>query len=293
MTWSELVHSYTYQTMLAGSVLVGLTTGLLGCLLYLRRQALVADVVGHAAIAGVAGSFLVAASLGADGRSLPVLMAGAAIAGLAAVGLTSLITRHSPLGPDTAMAISLSTLFGAGMVMLRAIAHSRLQHRGGLEKIAFGNAATITHEDLTAVAITAVVVVVAVIVVWRPLLVLLFDPVLAATTALAGRGMRVLLILLVTAGLVVGAKTTGLMLMVGLVMLPPAAARQWVSHAWTMAVLSATLGGLGGAVGSVLAVALGRVPTGPVVLLVLFVAFLVSLMVGRPWRARVGKGVPA
>lgn len=293
MTWAELVTSYTYRTMLVGSLLVGITTGLLGCLLYLRRQSLVADVVGHAAIAGVGASFLVAATLGADGRSLPILMAGAAVAGLAAVGLTSLIARHSRLGPDAAMAISLSTLFGAGMVLLRAIAHSRLPHRGGLEKIAFGNAATITGEDLTAVAITTVVVVVGVIVLWRPLLMLLFDPVLAATTALAGRGMRVLLVVLVTAGLVVGAKTTGLMLMVGLVMLPPAAARQWVSHAWTMAVLSATLGGLGGALGSVLAVALGRVPTGPVVLLVLFAAFVISLILGRPWRARVEKGVAA
>lgn len=276
---SQMLASYTYRSMMVGAVLIGTVTGLLGSLLYLRRQSLVADVVGHSAMGGVAVSFIIAASMaGVDGRSLPILMAGASAAGLLAVWLTSFITRRTPLGSDAAMAVTLSMLFGGGMVLLRAIAHSRLPNRGGLEKIAFGNSATITAQDLTTIIVVTCVIIAAVLASWRPLVAMLFDPILAATTGQSPARINLLLVVLVTSGVVVGTKTTGLMLMIGFVMLPPAAARQWVRHPSTMAVASAVLGAFGGLAGSIIAVGLGKVPTGPVVLLILFAVFVFSVL---------------
>ena len=67
-------------------------------------------------------------------------------------------------------------------------------------------------------------------------------------------------------------------LMIAFAMMPAAAARQWTHRLWSMVTLSGVIGALSGAVGSGLAVNLGKVPTGPVVVLVLTVVLVVSLL---------------
>lgn len=279
---SVLSTSYTYRTMLSGTAAVGTVTGLLGCVLYFRRQTLIADVVGHGAIGGIAVAFLIAAGiLGIDGRSLPVIMLGAAVAGLLAMVLTSRIAATTPLGTDAAMAVMIALLFGGGMVLMRYITFSELTGRGGLEKALFGNAATLTSLDLKAVWVIAVVVVAAVVVFFRPLSVMLFDPKFALTQGLNSTVIHAVLTVSIIAGLVIGTKAIGVMLMIGFVMLPPAAARQWANSAKTMLLLSACFGALGGVGGSLAAVWIGEIPTGPVSILLLFVLFSFSLVFGR------------
>ena len=50
----DLLTNYTFRTMILGTGTVGAVAGLLGCLLYLRKQTMISDVIGHAAIGGVA-----------------------------------------------------------------------------------------------------------------------------------------------------------------------------------------------------------------------------------------------
>lgn len=77
---------------------------------------------------------------------------------------------------------------------------------------------------------------------------------------------------------VIGVKSVGLVLMVAFVVTPPAAARQWVQTVPAMVVLAGVFGAVGSGVGSYLSIALGNVPTGPVIVLVLFAIFLVSFL---------------
>ncbi|NYS35332.1 metal ABC transporter permease, partial [Streptococcus danieliae] len=111
--------SYTYRTMLLGTSMVGLTAGALGSYLYLHKQSLVSDVIGHSAIAGVTTAFVTAtALLGIAGRSVLVLTIGALIAATAAVLVANGIARASRVGIDAAMAICLALFYGSGVVML-------------------------------------------------------------------------------------------------------------------------------------------------------------------------------
>ena len=66
--------------------------------------------------------------------------------------------------------------------------------------------------------------------------------------------------------------------MVAFVVTPPAAARQWVQTVPAMVVLAGVFGAVGSGAGSYLSIALGNVPTGPVIVLVLFAMFLVSFI---------------
>ena len=81
----------------------------------------------------------------------------------------------------------------------------------------------------------------------------------------------------ITVATVIGVKAVGLVLMVAFVVTPPAAARQWTRTLPTMVALSGLFGATGAAVGAYLSIVFGPVPTGPVIVLVLFTLFLLSL----------------
>ena len=74
-----------------------------------------------------------------------------------------------------------------------------------------------------------------------------------------------------------GIKAVGMILMVAFTILP-AATVGWFSRTFSSMVLrSALVGALSGAIGAYVSICLGKVPTGPVVVLILFTCFLVSL----------------
>lgn len=281
----EFLASYTFRTMLAGTTAVGATAGALGSFLYLQKQSLVSDVIGHAATLGVTLSFIIAtAVLGVDGRSTVTLTIGSVIASTCAVLLTNWIARNSRVSPDAAMVVCLGLFYGGGMVLMRMIIHSSLPNRGGINRYMFGNAATLTYSDLTAIGVFGTLAIAVMVLFWKELKVYVFDPVLCRTLGFTPRVLSPLLLGSATLAIVIGIKAVGLILMVAFAIMPAAAARQWTHHLWTMVGLSGLIGGACGAAGSYLAVSMGKVPTGPVVVIVLFLAVAVSLL-GAPERS--------
>ena len=57
-----------------------------------------------------------------------------------------------------------------------------------------------------------------------------------------------------------------------------ACARQWTRTLPTMVALSAVIGAAGSGISAYASIALGRVPTGPLIVLTLFAVFLVSVL---------------
>ena len=286
----DLLTNYTFRTMILGTGIVGAVAGLLGCLLYLRKQTMISDVIGHSAIGGVALGFIVCTTLlGVNGRSMLALTISAAVTTAVAVLVTNLITRWSRLGTDAAMAVTLALFFGGGMVLMRWIVHSTLPERGGIEKYMFGNASTLNNEDLVTIAIIAALIVAIVVALFKEFMLFAFDPVQATMLGFSPRVLQPVMLVTITTGIVIGIKAVGLILMIGFVMLPAVAARQWARRLPSMALISTAIGGVGGIVGSVVSVQLGRVPTGPVIIMVLFAVFVVSLLVapGRSLLAQV------
>lgn len=276
----ELLTNYTFRTMIIGTAIVGAAAGFLGCFLYLKRQTMISDVIGHSAITGVGlGFILFAGVLGLNGRSMLVLTVSSALTAIIAVLMTNLITARSSLSPDAAMAVTLSLFFGGGMVLMRWITYSGLPNRGGIEKYVFGNAATMTADDVVVIGAIATGALLVVSLLWKEFKIFTFDPVLAQTLGFRAQILEPIMLVTITTGVVIGIKAVGLILMVGFVILPAAAARQWARSLALMATISTLIGGLGGALGSVLAVQLGKVPTGPIIIMVLFVTFVISFLV--------------
>src|SRR5687767_3509548 len=65
-----------------GAILLGITCGMLGSFIVLRRQSLLGDAIGHAVLPGVCLGFMAAGT-----KSTPALLLGALIAGILATVL--------------------------------------------------------------------------------------------------------------------------------------------------------------------------------------------------------------
>lgn len=273
--WSD----HTYRVVFLGTAVIGVVAGCLGAFAYLRKQSLMSDVISHAAFPGTLVAFLAAVLvLGVDGRNMGLLVMGAMVVGAAAVGFAHLITAISPIRVDTAMAISLTLFFGAGMLMMRVISNSGLVGIGGIQDYLFGNASVMTRADLTTSWVVGGIALVVLALCWKEFALRSFDPHHAEVLGFRGKVIDAVMFTSVVVATVIGVKAVGLVLMVAFVVTPPAAARQWTRKLGPMVVLSGILGGLGSSLGAYLSIAIGDVPTGPVIVLVLFAVFVVSLL---------------
>ncbi|GAB3942215.1 metal ABC transporter permease [Corynebacterium tapiri] len=277
----DLLSNHTYSMTLIGSVVVGAVAGALGVFTYVRRESLIADVVAHASLPGALGAFIVAGLLGLDGRSLPVILLGASLSGVLAVGLTRAIVSISPLSPDVSMAVSLSLFFGAGMMGLDAIASRGVAHSAGLSGLLLGNAATLTVLDVATLCVVGCLVLVVLSLLLKEFTLLSFDPQGARLAGLPVRALSVCLLGSIVVATVIGVKTVGLVLMVSLVVAPAAIARQFARSVRSMVMLAGALGAAVSGLGVYVSIGVWQLPTGPVIVVILSLLALVSVVVKR------------
>lgn len=265
----DFFSNHIFRMVFLGSTVIGVVTGALGAFAYLRKQSLISDVIGHAALPGAMLAFLVAVLfLGISGRNMLLLILGAVVTGTLAALFANAICGRTKIAIDTAMAISLTTFFGLGMLLLRIIANNPYPGKGGIQSYLFGNAASITRADLTTSVAVGALALMLMIVFWKEFTLRTFDPVLSTMLGFRARIIDTLMFTTIVIAIVIGVKAVGFVLMVALVVTPPAAARQWTNTLPAMVLLSAMLGGLGSGLGAYLSISMGNVPTGPVICLV-------------------------
>lgn len=256
----DVTYDYTLRSVLLGSTLLGMVTAILGCFATLRRQSLVGDVLAHAALPGVVLGFLVA------GSGLSVLLLGAAIAGWVGLQWVSSLLNTTRLKQDTASGIVLATFFGFGIALLSYTQSREDAGRVGLDKFFFGQAATIVGDDVLIISGLALLVLFTVIVFWKELKLTAFDVEFASTNGYAVRRYDILLSSLIVVTVVMGLQIAGVILMVGMLIAPAVAARQWTNNFKEMIILAAIFGAISGSLGAILSsVGYGR-PTGPMVI---------------------------
>ncbi len=275
----EFFDNHVFRMVFSGTTAIGLVAGALGAFAYLRKQSLLGDVVAHSAVPGTLLAFLAAVVLlGVDGRTLPGLVLGAVVVGTLAALFANGVAAATKIRIDAAMAVALALFFGSGMLLLRIITNGNIAGNGGIQDYLFGNAAAITIADLTTIVVVGVLTVAAMLVFWKEFAIRTFDRDLSSVLGFNGRAIDILMFTTIVSATVIGLKAVGLILMLAFVITPPAAARQWTRTLPSMVALSAAFGALGSGVGAYLSITLGRVPTGPVIVLTLFVIFLVSLL---------------
>ena len=265
---------FTLRIVMTGAALLGLISGALGTLAVLRRQGLIGDAVAHAALPGIVLAFLLSGS-----KAPVVLQLGAAVSGTLALLWVQAILRTTRIRFDAALGMALAVFFGLGVVLLSAAQHTAGAAQAGLDRFLFGQAATLLREDLIVMAAAGILAFALVLAFWKEIQLVLFDEAYAATLGLPVRRLQTLLIVLLVVAIVIGLQTVGVVLISAVIVAPAAAARQWSSRYGRVSLLAGLFGLLSGALGAWISSLAPRLPTGPLIVLLLTALALLSVLV--------------
>ena len=131
MIFWELLGDHTFRTVLLGTMGIGAVSGSVGCFAYLRRQSLVGDVVAHSSLLGIVLFFLISYWLTGEGsKSLFVLIPGAMLAGVLALGLSQWIVSRTSVRADSGLGVMLAIFFRHGDNVAALGAESEPAHSG-------------------------------------------------------------------------------------------------------------------------------------------------------------------
>lgn len=280
MLWDALSLQLGYNATLVaiGATLLGVSAGVTGTFLFLRKRALVSDAISHATLPGVCLAFMVLVALGGDGRNLIGLLVGSAIS--AWIGLLCLnwLTRHTRLAEDAAIGAVLSVFFGFGIVLLTVIQTMGVGRQAGLEGFLLGSTAGMLWADAMIIAVGGAATLLLVMILRRPMMMVAFDPGYAVAQGLPVNRIDLAMMGLVMAVTVVGLKIVGLILIVALLIIPPVTARFWSERSDRVVLLAGLAGGLAGYLGAAISASAPNLPTGPIIVLVSFGFFVLSLL---------------
>ena len=245
------------------------------------------DALAHAALPGVAIAFMWTGS-----KALPVLIAGATISGVLGVLLIQFITQRTRIKADAAIGIVLTVFFGAGIVLLTHIQHSRVGNQSGLDKFLFGQAASMVEDDIRVMSVLSLFIVAVVLLFYKEFKALIFDPKFLQSLGYSLQRLDLVLMGLLVLTVMVGLQAVGVVLIAAMLITPAVAARFWTERLHVMVILAAVIGGVSGATGTFISAQAPRVPTGPVMVLVVTGLFVLSALLAprrgvlARWRRR-------
>lgn len=283
-TLREVVEVLTFRagfntnTVLLGVSLLGVAGGVVGVFALLRKRALMADALSHATLPGVALAFLTAVALGFTGRSLPLLLGGAAATGVLGVLCVQALLRFSRLREDAAIGIVLSVFFGAGVVLLSVVQNAASGTAAGLNHFIYGQTAAMRPPDAMLMGAIAVASVATAALLLKEFALVCFDDAFASVEGWPVSRIDLLMMALVITVVVAGLQAVGLILVIAMLILPAVAARFWTQRLWLLVVLAGVIGGLSGYLGAAISALLPRKPAGSVIVLTGAAIFALSML---------------
>ncbi len=250
-----------------GTVLLAISSAVVGCFTFLKKKSLAGDAVAHAVLPGICLAFLLA------GNKNPwALLAGSFITGWLSLVCIDFITSKTKLKEDTAIGLVLSIFFGVGILLLTAIQHGGNAEQAGLEGFIFGKAAALIGADLVLFMVLSALLLCTVALFFKELTLIAFDEQYAKVIGFPVRWLELLLTTLTVLAVVVGIQAVGVVLMAAMLITPAAAARFWTDKLQVMVVLAALLGALAAVGGCLVSYLHTNMPTGA------WIVFLVSLL---------------
>jgi ABC-type Mn2+/Zn2+ transport system permease subunit len=264
MNWltEPLQYGFMQRAMLE-VLIIGALCGLVGSFVVLRGLAFIGDALAHAVFPGVVLSYLAGQS---------ILVGAFGFGTLTALGI-GLLSRSRRVSEDTAIGVLFAAFFALGVVIL--------SRQGGFRRdlgsLLFGNILGVSMTDVVITAVIAGVVALVMAALLKEFTLAAFDPVMARTLGYPVFALDLLLLLLVAATIVVSLQTVGNILVLALIVTPPAAARLLTDRLLRMIGLSMGIAALAGVSGLYVSYHAGTA-AGATIVLAATVLFLVALV---------------
>jgi manganese/zinc/iron transport system permease protein len=234
-----------FYIILTASV-IAVSCGLLGCFLILRKMAMVGDAISHAVLPGIVLAFLISGSRG----NLPMLI-GASIIGVLTTVIIELLHKKAKLQEDASIGVTFTWLFALGVILISAYTG---QIDLDQECVLYGEIAYVPLDTLTvggnsigprALWISGSVLVLILLALWRGykgLVLTTFNADYAQALGISTAFWHFGFMGLVSLTTVVSFESVGAILVVALLITPPAAAYLLTDSLKKMLWLTALLG---------------------------------------------------
>lgn len=268
--------SYPFmQRAFLATVIVGVVAAVVGTFVVWKGLAFIGDALAHASFAGVGAAFVMKGDL----------YVGAVLASLVtALGIASL-ARRGRVTFDTAIGVLFAGAFSLGIVLISRIPTYTVDLFG----FVFGNVLGVGPEDVLLIAIVGTLVIGVVVLLYKELLFVAFDPMMAEAAGIPVGFLQHLLLGLVALSVVAAMKAIGIVLVVAMLVTPPATASLLCNRFHHIMLLAAVLSVASSVVGLYISF-YANVPSGAAIVLVATALFLMAWIVSSRSRAPAANG---
>jgi manganese/iron transport system permease protein len=253
-----LQYSFLVRGLVA-AILVGAICAVVGTFVVLKGLAFIGDALAHIAFTGIVVAFLAGFSF----------YIGALVAAVvAAIGIGT-ISQRTGVSTDTSIGILFSGVFALGVVLMSMGIQT---YTIDLFSYLFGDILSVRRGDLIGIAVLGLGVLLVIVLLYKELLFVSFDPVVAEASGIPGRALQLLLLVLLSVTVVVSVQAVGIVLVVAMIVTPSATAYLLTDRFGVMMVLGAGFGALAALAGFYLSY-YADVPSGGAIVLVATLVF--------------------
>lgn len=227
--------------------LVAISCGLLGCFLILRKMAMIGDAISHAVLPGIVIAFFISG----DRDTIPMLI-GAGLLGVIATFLIEYFHRKGKLQTDASIGVTFTWLFALGVILISSFGgqvdiDQECVLYGEIGLIELDNwilaDGTIMGPRVFYIMLCITILVLLFIVIgYRGLFITTFDPVYAATVGISTALWHYLLMGFVSLTTVASFEAVGAILVVAMIVVPPATAYLLTDKLLPMLLLTVVFG---------------------------------------------------
>src|SRR6266481_7594929 len=221
------------QRALFGCALIGFTNGALSAFIVIRRLALMADAMAHSLLPGVAVALLL------FGLVPGTLFVGALAAALLVAFGTQIISNSSRIKEDTALGLLFACSFSLGQALLK-FSPTHI----AISDYLFGNILGLSDADLILIYAVSCVLLPALVLLQRPLLLMLFEPSVAATQGVPVGALKYVLMGILVLAMTSSLQAVGIILALGTLIAPAATIYLFVDSFPVLFWASGFLGGI-------------------------------------------------
>ena len=261
---SEPLANGTTVRALAEITVLGVVSGAIGCWIVLYKLSYSAESLAHGMLPGL----VIAALVGA-----PLLLGGAVGILIAAV-LVVIATRTSTATADTAIAVVITALFGAGILL--ALSPSSPP---GIQDLLFGDLLGVTLTDVAIAGAVSLTVLAALWTLHERLLAVGFDKGSERSIGVSVTSLNLILMGLVAVTILVAVQGLGTLLVAAILVGPAAAARQVTRQIGPMIAISVAVAVAAGIAGIYASYHL-RTAAGASVVVALLAFYLLAALAG-------------
>jgi zinc transport system permease protein len=260
-----------------GAAALGLAAGPIGCFVLWRRMAYLGSSIAEMALLGVALGLILGISPLAGVLATSLVVALVLARPWARRGAQTLRERGF-LPADTRIGLVGHAGLALGFVLLATMETVRADLLGYL----FGDVLALSNTDVVTIVLVACAALAVLAGIWRRLLADTVNPDILAAEEGSAKGAiaETIFLVLIAVLIAFGLKVVGALLMVALLLIPPAAARVFARTPEAMAVMAALLGALAAPLGLFAAFAVDA-PAGPAIVLAAVSLFALLTLAAR------------